>query len=119
MWVPIFFENEKGVYSMDLRKIKQLNSKNKILWTAHVEKRMMERNISQHDVQECIKNGEIIEDYPSDYPYPSCLIYGKIRNMQVVLHVVASVNKDDTLIIITAYFPDEKTFKKDLKMRRE
>ena len=37
----------KGVYCMDLKKIKKLNRKNKILWSAHVEKRMMEREISR------------------------------------------------------------------------
>ena len=104
---------------MDLKKIKKLNRKNKILWSAHVEKRMMEREISRRDVRECIKNGEIIEDYPTDYPYPSCLIYGKIRNMKVVLHVVPSVNDEDSLVIITAYFPNEQTFEADLKTRRK
>ena len=69
---------------------------------------MMEREISRRDVRECIKNEEIIEDYPTDYPYPSCLIYGKIRNMKVVLHVVPSVNDEDSLVIITAYFPKSK-----------
>lgn len=103
---------------MNLKKIKKLNRKNKILWSAHVEKRMMEREISRRDVQECIKNGEIIEDYPTDFPYPSCLIYGKIRNMQVVLHVVASVDDDDILVIITAYFPNDRIFENDLKTRR-
>jgi hypothetical protein len=26
-----------------------------------------------------VLQGEVIEDYPSDKPYPSCLIYGKSR----------------------------------------
>ena len=49
--------------------------------------RLFQRNISQKDVKNAIINGEIIESYDSDYPYPSCLIYGvSIENK--ILHVV-------------------------------
>ncbi len=34
---------------------------------------MQEREISRKDVISCINNGKIIEDYPDDFPSPSCL----------------------------------------------
>lgn len=37
---------------------------------------MQERDISRADVKNCIMHGEIIEDYPDDFPHPSCLIFG-------------------------------------------
>ena len=37
---------------------------------------MQERDISRADVKNGIATGEIIEDYPEDYPNPSCLIFG-------------------------------------------
>lgn len=33
-------------------------------------------NISRADVKNGIATGGIIEDYPEDYPNPSCLIFG-------------------------------------------
>ncbi|MFG6337693.1 MAG: DUF4258 domain-containing protein [Lachnospiraceae bacterium] len=32
--------------------------------------------MSINDIIFCIHEGEIIEQYPDDYPYPSCLILG-------------------------------------------
>ena len=37
---------------------------------------MQERDISRNDVKNGIATGEIIEEYPEDYPNPSCLIFG-------------------------------------------
>jgi hypothetical protein len=44
--------------------------------------------------------GEIIEEYPSDRPYPSCLIYGKTFGDDPVHSVWA--------VLITVYRPDSK-----------
>lgn len=77
---------------------------------------MQERDISRQDVKKCIENGEIIEDYPEDFPHPSCLIFGHTVN-NTVIHVVAG--KDEKYIyIITAYFPNLEKFESDLKTRK-
>ena len=65
---------------------------------------------------ESIKSGEIIEQYPDDYPFPSCLIMGKSGNR--VIHVVASV-EDGLLYVITAYIPNPDKWEKDRKTRKE
>jgi hypothetical protein len=61
--------------------------------------------------------GEIIEQYPNDYPYPSCLILGN-KNTATPLHTVISCN-GEKLWIITAYFPSSEKWMDDLKTRRE
>lgn len=61
-------------------------------------------------------NGEIIEDYPNDFPFPSCLILG--TNGSRKLHIVASINAD-MIYLITAYIPDPMKWDKDLKKRKE
>ena len=43
-------------------------------WYKHALERMQERDISRRDVKNRIMQGEIIEDYPDDFPHPSCLI---------------------------------------------
>ena len=61
--------------------------------------------------------GEIIEDYPEDYPNPSCLIFGYNVNGRI-LHIVAGCDNIN-IYIITAYYPDTKKFENDLKTRRK
>lgn len=85
--------------------------------TIHVAKRLEQRNISINDVISCIHEGEIIEQYPDDYPYPSCLILG-LSVKQKYIHVVVGSNLK-TLWIITAYYPDSNKWKEDLKTRKE
>lgn len=62
-------------------------------------------------------HGEIIENYPDDFPHPSCLIYGYTINDRSVIHVVVSCNEEN-IGIITAYFPDSDEFENDLKTRK-
>ena len=68
----------------DLRKICSLEN---IEITLHAAKRLEQRGIKMADITACIQNGKIIEQYPTDYPYPSCLILGLSVNNQH-LHVV-------------------------------
>ena len=100
-----------------LNNIKQLVIDGKIRWTNHIIIRLLQRNINQKDIESAILNGEIIEEYENDYPYPSCLIYG-INLKGEVLHVVCGLNKVE-LWIITAYYPDNIKWEEDLKKRKE
>ena len=69
------------------------------------------------DVKEAINSGEIIEDYPEDYPDPSCLILGKSGENQNI-HVVCGIHEDE-LWLITAYYPDPGKWLDDYKTRKE
>jgi len=78
---------------------------------------MFEREISPDTVKRAAQNGEVIESYPDDQPYPSALLLffeeGK------ALHVIAGVNEaQSTCHIVTAYWPDPKLWKADFKTRR-
>lgn len=67
--------------------------------------RLIKRNILRNDVKQVLLTGKIIEEYPTDYPYPSCLILGIISS-SVSLYVVCGIG-EGRLWIITAYRPDE------------
>lgn len=84
-----------------------------IIWTTHVRQKMFEQSITEQDVFQCIAKGEIIEDYPEDFPHPSCLIYGFDVNERII-HVVADFYENELFVII-AYIPDEIRLLKDLK----
>ena len=58
--------------------------------------------------------GEIIEDYPDDFPHP---IFGYTINDKIIYVVAGSDGK--YIYIITAYFPNTIKFEKDLKTRRK
>ncbi len=101
---------------MDMQSVLHLLDTNSILWSAHCLQRMGERDIMRADVINCIRHGEIIEDYPNDYPNPSCLIFGHTLNDRILHTVVGSDGV--RLYIITAYFPSEDKFESDMKTRR-
>ena len=102
---------------MNLNDFKKLCAEGKILWTAHALERLQERDISVDDVKHCIMNGEIIEEYPDDFPNPSALIFGYDLSEKII-HVVCGVDKN-FLYLITAYVPTTKKFLDDLKTRRQ
>ena len=83
----------------------------------HAIRKMFEREIYPEEIVKTIKNGEIIEEYPDDYPYPSYLIL--LKNKKVI-HVVVAVNKKlKECYIITAYIPLKEKWKDNFKIRRE
>lgn len=97
--------------------IKKFFRENKIRWTNHIVMRLIQRNITQKDIEETILNGEIIEEYENDYPYPSYLIFG-VNYDNKVIHIVCGVNEDE-LWLVTAYYPDDIEWEKDYKTRKE
>ena len=51
-------------------------------------------------------SGEIIEDYPTDKPYPSCLIYGRTSGGDPVHSVWAYSGETRWAVLVTVYRPD-------------
>lgn len=56
-----------------------------------------------------IRKNYVLGGYPDDFPFPSCLIFGKGVDGKVI-HVVASDEGSESRII-TAYFSNRKNFK--------
>ena len=56
---------------LNINAIQQMVKDGKIRWTNHVILRLFQRNITQKDIENALLNGEIIEYYENDYPYPS------------------------------------------------
>lgn len=89
-----------------MRKLKRIQDKIRIgeyRFSDHAVKRMAQRQIDRHEVEEAILRGEIIEEYPDDKYSPSCLIYGKTRKERN-LHVQISL--PPVVVVITTYEPD-------------
>ncbi len=48
----------------------------KLVFRVHAIQRMFERSIQDEDVRTVLRQGEVIEAYPDDTPYPSYLMLG-------------------------------------------
>lgn len=88
-----------------------------IEWQRHALERMIEREISREEVKEVLLNGEIIETYPDDEPYPSALFLGWVKKEP--LHVAMALDFiTGWCFVITAYKPDLEHFESDYRTRR-
>ncbi len=89
----------------------------RIIFRIHAIQRMFERGIDETDVRAVLTTGEMIEDYPTDTPYPSRLLLGW-RGIRP-LHVVAAYNAaDDETIVITVYEPDPNQWEDGFRRRK-
>ncbi len=102
---------------IDINDLRAYYEQERVIITIHALERLRQRSIRAKDVKNCVMTGEIIEQYPDDFPFPSCLIFGKSADGKI-LHAVAS-DEGSGSRIITAYFPDNIKFEDDLKTRRE
>lgn len=50
---------------------------NRVRITDHADEEAEADQLTFDEIYFSVLNGEIIEDYPNDKPYPSCLIYGR------------------------------------------
>jgi hypothetical protein len=100
---------------MDIEKIREKIKNGQYEVRFHARKRMGERKITMEQVKDVILTGKIIESYPDDTPYPSCLILGYLPDEQP-LYVVCALGK--MMYIITAHWLDPEKWL-DPKTRRE
>lgn len=79
----------------------------RLIFRVHAIQRMSERSVSVADVRSVVADGETIESYPDDIPFPSRLILGWVGRRP--LHVVAAMDtQSDAVVIITVYEPAEE-----------
>lgn len=86
--------------------------------TDHADEEAYNDTLSLEEIYSSVLTGEIIEQYPDDKPYPSCLIYGKnIKNEPI--HSVWAYNiETKASVLITVYRPDPDRWI-DWKTRRK
>ena len=86
--------------------------------TRHAGIVQLERGIAIADMEQALLNGEIIETYHDDEPYPSCLVLGWVDSFDP-LHIVCSRgNIEPALRIVTMYEPDDDVWEGDFKTRK-
>jgi len=102
---------------MDLEPIRGAIAEGRLTWQQHALQRLAERNLCREDVVQAILGGEVIEDYPQDYPLPSALVL--CRAVSGPVHVVVAYDAEDQrAYVITVYVPSEQRFTDDYRRRR-
>ncbi|MBI4385164.1 MAG: DUF4258 domain-containing protein [Nitrospinae bacterium] len=101
----------------DIGALREAVAKGRIHWHQHALERFLERGISRAEIVEAVMHGEVIDLYPTDRPYPSCLL---LHIETEPVHVVAAADPAARIChIITAYRPDLEHFEPDFKTRRK
>lgn len=92
-----------------IQKIRECFEANAVFYTKHAKFEMENEEfvrIYEYEVFEAIHNGEVIEEYLNDKPYPSVLILGRTMANRP-LHILCAYNEEENLsIIITLYHPN-------------
>lgn len=73
--------------------LKELYQNDAVFLTQHVIERCKQRGIRPIQIRNAVISGEIIEDYPEDYPFPSCLILGFLKPMFLCMSLLVVTGK--------------------------
>jgi hypothetical protein len=86
--------------------------------TDHADEETHNDLLSFDEVITSVMQGEIVEEYPRDKPFPSCLISGLTMHGEPVHSVWAFNNSNKWAVLITVYRPDPARWIK-WKIRRK
>lgn len=101
-----------------IRFIRKSLQNNQYRLTRHATIARRHRSISLDHLKAPLFDGEIVEQYPDDTPYPSCLVLGWLPSGDP-LHIVCSRGlMQPALRIVTVYEPDDHRWKDDYTTRK-
>lgn len=86
--------------------------------TDHADEEARDDGLTFEEVYFSVSRGEVIESYPADRPYPSCLIYGQTFGGDPVHSVWAYNGGSGWAVAVTVYRPDPRRWTTDFKTRR-
>lgn len=76
--------------------------------TDHADEEARADKLTLDEILASTVSGEIIEDYPTDRPFPSCLVLGMGLDNSPVHSVWAYNESNGWAVLITVYRPDPK-----------
>lgn len=91
---------------MNIHDIIEAIRNNRIRITDHADEEAQADGLSFDEILFSVLRGEIIEEYPTDKPYPSCLIYGESFAGDPIHSVWAYNAETGWAVLITVYRPD-------------
>ena len=92
---------------MDIQHIVRALDARQYRITDHADEEAQADRLRFEEIFYSVYHGEIIEEYPTDRPYPSCLIYGANPAGEPIHSVWAYNQENRWVVLITVYRPDE------------
>ena len=93
---------------MDIQDIIEAILHDRIRITDHADEEAQADRLSYEEIFFSVMRGELIEEYPTDRPYPSCLIYGESFAGEPIHSVWAYNAETKWAVLVTVYRPDPK-----------
>ncbi|MCX6029248.1 MAG: DUF4258 domain-containing protein [Chloroflexi bacterium] len=93
---------------MNIADIVEAIRSNRVRITDHADDETKADRLTFDEVYFSVMRGEIIEAYPTDKPYPSCLILGQTFGGDPVHSVWAYNPQNRWAVLITVYRPDPR-----------
>ena len=89
------------------KRIRKLVTEGKYEFSKHAERERQLDMILINELEDALKNCEIIEDYPDDHRGASCLVLG--FSGQRPIHAVSTTKVEpEELLLITVYDPSKR-----------
>jgi len=93
---------------MDIANIINAIRDSQVRITDHADEEAFDDRLTYEEIYSSVIQGEVIEDYPNDKPYPSCLVMGRNFSGEPI-HTVWGYNQENQwAVLITVYRPDPK-----------
>jgi len=86
---------------MDIENLVGAIRKSRVRITDHADEEAVDDNLTYEEIYFSVMHGEIIEDYPNDEPYPSCLVMGKNFAGEPIHSVWAYNSEDQWAVLVT------------------
>lgn len=77
----------------------------KLVFTRHARKRILEWRFGMDEVESAAASATVVEEYPDDTPYPSCLVLGWAGSRPLHIVLAGPTSEGDT-VVVTLYGPD-------------
>ncbi|MFC1601446.1 DUF4258 domain-containing protein [Candidatus Sumerlaeota bacterium] len=91
---------------MDLEQIINAIQASRVRITDHADEEAFDDRLTYEEIYYSVIHGAVIEDYPEDKPYPSCLILGRSVSGEPIHSVWAYNPESCWAVLITVYRPD-------------
>ena len=100
-----------------IRFIQDCVRRGRLLWTYHVNMRLVGRFVPRESILAAVDAFELVEAYPDDKYLPSYLVLGRAGTD--AFHVLFAADVEgDNVRVVTTYRPDAAEWQDDLKTRR-
>ena len=102
---------------MDINLIRRAVASDRYEISHHAERERRNDGLSLADIENAVRTGKVIEDYPDDPRGSSCLVFGRARDGRPV-HLVVGFLPRGWVRIVTVYVPNPEKWEPDWETRK-